>query len=159
MLEEQAVVVAVEKDYAWVETMRKTACGACSVNKGCGTSVLSKVFGNKRSRIKALNSINAKNGDHVVLGLQSNALVRGSFAIYFAPLIGLFAGGALGSLLVPVWTEYTDGWSILFSLIGLFAGFVWLKRFSGRVQNDQRYQAVVLRFSAPSSVGIVQKFD
>ena len=50
MIAENAQVVGFEGNDIWVETQRKTACGQCAANKGCGTAVLSKVLGNKRSR-------------------------------------------------------------------------------------------------------------
>jgi len=40
MIEETASVVALEDDFAWVETQRKSTCGACAVNKGCGAATL-----------------------------------------------------------------------------------------------------------------------
>jgi sigma-E factor negative regulatory protein RseC len=40
MIEETARDVALEDDFAWVETQRKSTCGACVVNKGCGAATL-----------------------------------------------------------------------------------------------------------------------
>jgi len=146
MLEENAVVVELDGEYAWIETQRKTACGSCSVNKGCGTSVISKVVGNRRTRVRALNQAHAVVGDHVVVGVQQNALVRGSLAVYLLPLLGMFLFALLGAVLSSLqgW-EYTEGWRIIFSMIGLALGFIMLYRFSNRVAGNPAYQAVVLR--------------
>ena len=146
MLEENAVIVEIEGDYAWVETQRKSACGTCSVNKGCGTSVIGKVVGNKRTRVRALNQALAAHGDQVVVGIEQQALVRGSLAIYMLPLFGLFLGALLGAALSAffVW-EYTEGWRVLFSLLGLTFGFFALFRFSQNVADKKAYQAIVLR--------------
>ncbi|MBK9131474.1 MAG: SoxR reducing system RseC family protein [Gammaproteobacteria bacterium] len=58
-----------------------TTCGSCSVQKGCGTSVLAKVLGNRVNRIRVINTIGAKTGEWVVLGLEDGALARSSFAV------------------------------------------------------------------------------
>ena len=45
MIEENGRVVDVEDGYAWIETERRSTCGSCSANKGCGTATLAKVMG------------------------------------------------------------------------------------------------------------------
>lgn len=146
MLEENAVVVDLDGEYAWVETQRQTACGSCSVNKGCGTSVISKVVGNKRNRVRALNRADAREGDSVVVGIQQNALIHGSLAVYIAPLVGMLLGALVGGAFSQYFgVSYSEGASILFSLSGLVVGFIWLKRFNRRHQSSERFQAVVLR--------------
>lgn len=145
MIKEQATVVDIAGEFAWVETQRQTACGACSANKGCGTHVISKVVGNRRNRVRVLNTINAEIGDRIIVGLEEGALVKGSLALYFVPLLGLFGGGAFGGVLFSNFEKaYTDGWQILFALGGLVLGVMWLKGFSGRISTDKQYQAVAL---------------
>ena len=87
MITENAIVVSIVNDQTWIETQRKSACGQCSASKGCGTSVLSKVIGNKLSTMKAINNINAKVGDEVVVGLNEKSLLKGAFMTYFMPLL------------------------------------------------------------------------
>ena len=99
MIEETAKIVELEGEFAWVETQRKSACGACAVNKGCGTATIAKVLGKKRTRVRAINRLNAKLGDEVVIGIQEQALVRGSIAVYAVPLVFLLLGGMLGEWL------------------------------------------------------------
>ena len=147
MIEELAQVVAFEGDDIWVETQRKSACGQCSANKGCGTAVLSKVLGNKRSRVRVLNphATKVSIGDEIVVGIEEQALVRGSLAIYLAPLLVLFLFGLLGSVLAEQFNlAKPDILVIIFSLFGLGLGFIWVKRFSGVISNDPRYQPVLL---------------
>lgn len=90
MITEKATVVSVENNQTWIETQRKSVCGQCSANKGCGTSVLSKVVGNKLSKMKAINNINAQVGDEVIVGLHEASLLRGAFMTYLLPLLYLF---------------------------------------------------------------------
>ncbi len=146
MIEETAVVSAVEGGYAWVETQRKPACAACNLNKGCGTSVLAKVLGAKRSRLRVLNRHALKPGDVVVIGIEETALVRGSLALYAFPLLVMFLGAGLGfAIFQGMDAEYSDGWQILFSLAGLAGGFLLLRRFTAGWHRSRHYQPVVLR--------------
>jgi sigma-E factor negative regulatory protein RseC len=112
--------------------------------------VIGKVVGNKRNRVRVLNRIGADIGQEVVVGLHEGAMVRGSLAMYFAPLAGLFGGAAFGAL-VSDWLSiaYSDGLQILAAVIGLLGGLWWLKGFTRNISNDERYQAVVLRHCMP----------
>ena len=146
MIEEQGRVVAVEEGFAWVETQRKSACGACSVNNGCGTGVISKVVGQRANRVRAINEINAKVDDEIIIGLHDQALVRGSIAVYTAPLIAMLLMALLGDLVGREWQLNTsEGLTVVFGLAGLGLGFLWVRNFSRRIADDVRYQPVVLR--------------
>ena len=146
MIEETGRVVDVQGAFAWIESERSSTCGGCSVRKGCGTAVLAKVLGQRRVQLRVLNRVNAKIGDDVVIGISEAALVRGSLAVYAAPLAGLFAGAiagnAAGNYFFP---GAQDPAAIFGALTGLAAGLSWLKRFSRRSSNDSSYQPVILR--------------
>jgi sigma-E factor negative regulatory protein RseC len=147
MIEEHAKVVAFEGDDVWVETQRQSACSQCSANKGCGTATLAKVLGNKRSRVRVLNPSLTKVsiGDEIIVGIEEQALVRGSLAIYLAPLLALFLSGLLGdALAAQLNIVRPEIFIIIISLTGLGLGFVWVKRFSRVISSDSRYQPVLL---------------
>lgn len=145
MIEESAQVVATEGDFAWVETQRQSTCGACAANHACGTAVLSKVLGQRHTRVRALNPEGARVGDRVVVGLDEAALLRGSMAVYAVPLLTLLAGSIVGSLLAKQWLLAGEAMSVGLGIAGLVAGLVWLKGFTRRIRSDNRYQPVVLR--------------
>lgn len=147
MIEERAEVVSIEGGDVWVETQRRSACGQCAVNKGCGTAVLGKVIGNKRTRVRVLNPKDTRVsiGDEIVVGIDEQALVRGSLFIYMVPLVFLFLFGLLGEVLsVQLNVDNPDLLVIILGLIGLFAGFYLVKKFSGNIRGDSRYQPVLL---------------
>ncbi|HAJ93100.1 MAG TPA: Fis family transcriptional regulator [Gammaproteobacteria bacterium] len=146
MIEESGRVVAVEGDFAWIETVRKSACGGCAVRKGCGTSAIAKMFGQRRMQLQVLNRIHARVGDTVVVGISESGLVRGSLAVYAAPLVGLFAG-ALAGHLAAQWllVSGSDLLAIGGGLAGFSAALFWLRRFSRTTAKNVAYQPVVLR--------------
>lgn len=147
MIEETGQIVDVQGAFAWVESERSSGCGSCAVNKGCGTGAIAKVLGQRRVRLRVLNRIGARVGDQVVIGVAESGLLRGSLAVYAAPLAGLFAGTlagyALASRFYPEWPA--DPAAIAGALAGFIAGLAWLRGFSRRTAMNPAYQPVVLR--------------
>jgi len=141
MIEETGRVVATEGAFAWVETQRQSACGHCSVQDGCGTSVLSKVVGRKLNRVRALNPSSARVGDEVIVGLDESAMLRGSFMVYTLPLLLMLAGAVLAQAVAGG----GEAVSILGGALGLGAGFWMMRRHALRSRQDRRYQPVILR--------------
>ena len=142
MIEEQGLVVAIEGEYAWVETVQSSSCGQCSAKKGCGTAALSSVFDRGSSKIRVLNQIRASTGEQVVLGLNENALLHGAFAVYFVPILSMLLAAGLVQWL---WQPVSELVEISAGLIGLAMGLLWLRQFSRQISSDVRYQPVILR--------------
>lgn len=145
MIEEYARVVSLDGRFAWVEATRASACGACESSKGCGTSVLSKLFTGKTTRLRVINEVGANVGEQVMVGLDESAFLRGSFAMYLMPLAGLIGGGLCGQLLAQNVGANTELSSALGAITGLTVGLLWLRRFSQRIAEDSRYQPVIVR--------------
>jgi len=155
MIEEKALIVETRENVAWVETQRQSTCSTCQVQKGCGTSVLHKVLGQKRTRLQVLNPAGFEIGDEVVLGLQENALIKGSLMLYALPLFFMFGFAILGYAAFLLYElTYTEGYKILFSLSGLAAGFFWVSKYSKKISNDPNFQAVILSKIKESSVTV-----
>ena len=146
MIEETGQVVEVQGEFTWVEHERTSTCGSCSVRKGCGTSAIAKMLGQRRVRLRVLNQINAHVGDQVVVGIAEQGLLRGSLAVYAMPLLGLFAGALAGRFLgTSVFALQSDGLSIAGAVTGFVAALFWLRGFSRRKEQDASYQPVALR--------------
>ncbi len=146
MIEESGQVVELEGEYAWIESERSTACGGCAVRMGCGTGALARVLGQRSVRLRVINRIGAVVGDRVVVGISESGLLRGSLAVYAAPLAALFAGALSGHFFGgQLWPAARDLLAIAGAVSGLLAGLAWLRRFSQRTGNHEAYQPVVLR--------------
>lgn len=144
MLEEYGTVVALEDDYAWVETRRGSACGSCDSSAGCGVGSLARFFNQKPSRIRVANTQSARVGQQVRLGLDEQALLRSSLWAYLMPLVLMFAAALGYETLAGTWLPRGDGYTALAGFAGLAAGFGWLHYRTGKIRRDPRYQPVML---------------
>ena len=146
MITENAIVVSVVNNETWIETQRKSVCGQCNANKGCGTSVLAKVVGNKLSRMKAINNINAQAGDEVIVGLNEKSLLKGAFMTYLLPLMFLILFAVTGKVISTYLQIQNNELLIIgFAVFGFYIGMRQLRKFSLAIKNDENYQPVILK--------------
>lgn len=148
MIEEIATIVEVDKENVWVETTRKSACGTCSLNKGCGTSVLASVLGKKSNRIRVVNKLNATLGEQVVIGMHESAILRGAMLVYIVPLFALLGFAMLADVMAQqLLFDLKEPFIILSAVIGFVGGVVFVRKFSQGLVDDPRYQAVMIEKS------------
>jgi sigma-E factor negative regulatory protein RseC len=108
--------------------------------------VVERFLGQRSTRVRALNPLDAQVGEGVLVGLQEGAILRGAVALYLVPLLALIGGAVVGGLLAaeiaPARADLLVG---LAGGFGLLTGLGWARRFARRVHDDGRYQPVVLR--------------
>jgi sigma-E factor negative regulatory protein RseC len=138
MLEETARVVEVKDGLVLAETESRSGCNHCS-SGSCSTSVVAKLFGVRRNRLVMENSIGARPGDQVVIGIPDALLARASVLAYLMPLFLMLGLTALGDQfgLAPIWLS-------LLALSGLVIGFYMVYRMT-RGWSAQRYRPQLLR--------------
>lgn len=146
MIEEHAIVVSVSGDSAMLEVIRKKPCGLCGKSRGCGISLWGKLF-NHQSAFKASNGIGAKVGDSVVVGVDEQALLRGSMKIYGLPLLALLVGAMLALLFLPAGASAgeKDIYTVAGAAIGLVLSLLWLKGHATGQTWNASHQPVILR--------------
>lgn len=153
MIEEQAVVVGVERDVALLEIVRSKPCGLCGQTRGCGVSLWGRLLGHRNSVVRAENQINAQAGDSVVVGIDEKALLTSSLAAYGVPLISLLVGAGLGGSFAAAPAQ-ADVYAFAGAGLGLALGLLWLRgHAAGRVRGG--YRPVVLRQAAAGVDGRV----
>jgi len=153
MITENAIVVSIDNNQTWIETQRKSVCGQCAANKGCGTSVLSKVIGNKLSKMKVINKINAQVGDEVVIALNEQSLLKGAFMTYLLPLLYLFLFSFFGQFISQnLQVHNSELLIIAFAVLGFYFGMQHVKRFSESIAKNENYQPVILKKTDHPSV-------
>jgi sigma-E factor negative regulatory protein RseC len=111
MLKETGRIVALDGDGAWVETLRESACGACTARGGCGHGLLNSAKpGSSRALVRArlpdgLGQRLAVH-DRVELSLPEGSFLRAAALLYLLPLFAALAAALAGNvLLVPTGTS------------------------------------------------------
>ena len=166
MIEEQAQVIEIKGNLLFLRAQTQSACGSCSVSKGCGTSLLAKVVGRKFTHFQAENNINAKVGDTVVVGIAEDALLKGSLMMYILPVLCMLVFALLADYLLtapPSWLlapqgdhsspsmeitaaiQYRDLMIAACSIMGLVFGSLMSKWYFDRQSSVKRFAPVVLR--------------
>ena len=146
MLLETGRVVAVEDDGVWVETIRKSTCGSCSVQKGCGHGLLNRISDGHRSLVRALpgkklHPSQCRVDDEVRISIPEDVILRGSLIVYILPLLAMLAGAALGSMLQ---TTNPDLGSALGAVAGFVAGFALVRLHAHRHRDDRELQPTLV---------------
>lgn len=140
MIETPATVVEVRPGVAWVETVRQSACGTCGNAGHCGTSVVAKLVGAPRSRLRIEDAEGLRVGEQVVIGIPDGILVRASLVAYLLPLLFLIAAAGSATRLGA-----GEAGVALTGLVGFGIG-LWLSgRLTGGPSARARYRPVLVR--------------
>ncbi len=127
MIEEQAIVVRVEGDRAYLEVERNQPCGLCGATRGCGVSVWGRLFASRHGSMSLPNSLQLGIGDRVVVAVQESALLHGALLAYLAPLLLVCLGGFVGAMLGGS-RAASDLYGVLGAIAGLLLGLVIVRR-------------------------------
>jgi sigma-E factor negative regulatory protein RseC len=145
MIEEQVQVIAVAGNQIVLQGETQSACGSCSANKGCGTSVLAKVVGRKFTRFQVDNHINAEVGDTVVVGFPEDALLKGSLVMYVVPILGMLLLALLADYYLLATADSRDLFISANGILGLVIGSLAARWFFQQQSNAKTFTPVVLR--------------
>lgn len=158
MIEENAIVVSLEQDMAMLEVVRRTPCGLCGQTRGCGISLWGRLLGHRRNTFKAVNQIDAKPGDNVIVGVEEQALLVSSLIFYGIPLAAMLAGALLAGAVFADDTSHADRYAVIGAITGLVFGLLWLKGHNaGSSQYGRRYQPVILRADNGGGINLNDK--
>ncbi|TNF06097.1 MAG: transcriptional regulator [Gammaproteobacteria bacterium] len=142
LIKETGKVVALEQDGLWVETVQRSACHVCAVQKGCGQGLLARFVGNS-AVIRVLpgecDLTGIQANDQVVIGIPEDVIVRGTLLLYFLPLLMLVVGAALAAMV-----SSSDVVVAIGAALGLLGGGVIARLHSIMNKNNDRIQPRLL---------------
>ena len=124
MIEEEAIVISKDGEFAEVDIIRTKPCGLCGKTQGCGNSIWGKVFSFQKRKIKIQNNINAKVGEKVKLLIEENYLLKTSLLLYGVPLFFLFGGMIVSEYFLEVANDLAV---FLGGVLGFLVGIILLK--------------------------------
>lgn len=134
-------MTSATQEQAWVKTVRPKAC------ETCGSSDTCELLQSKEDLdFKVANTLNVREGDCVVLGLETGSLFLLTFMLYILPILFLVAGAFTGSVAAPIFN--VD--KMLSSMAG--AGFFFalslllLKRINNTVAGKWKHKPFLIKF-------------
>lgn len=100
MMQEEGQVTGHGKEGVWVETQRRSTCGACNARSSCGSGLLSQFSCRKPHRV--LIHVPAGEdlpmvGERVVISIDESAFLRSAGLLYGLPLVSGMLGASLPS--------------------------------------------------------------
>lgn len=146
MLTESGRVVGLESDGLWVETIRRSTCGTCSAQKGCGHGILNRIAEGKRGYVRVLpgeHPVEHYNiDDQVLISIPEEVILRGSFIAYVLPLLTMLGGALLAVNGMP---GNEDLLAVGGAISGLVLGYTLVRWHGKRHRRDPDFQPVLLR--------------
>lgn len=157
MLRETAIVSNVYGEVATIVTKSKLACESCHLSEACGNGLIEKYFSGKVFISEIANSLNAKEGDQVLIELPKSSITRASLLSYFAPILIMFLFILLEKILldIPYLSQRLEAIltvelnqeliTIVFSLVGLIFGFLITNYYNRKCIDLEQYQVNMVR--------------
>lgn len=139
--EVQAVVRALDGEFAEVEANPQATCGSCHSGGSCGTSLFASALSSGRRRVRVSNPVAARVGDLVMLEFDERRVPKLSLWLYGLPLLGLIVG-ALLPLRLQLGGEPA---SVIGGLFGMLGVLYWLKGRQARLLNNGDALPVIRR--------------
>jgi positive regulator of sigma E activity len=94
---------------------------------------------------EALNTVNAKEGDRVLIKIPATSLFRISFILYMLPVIFLALGIVAGMKLAPGLSMDPQVGALVAGILGLGVSAVIIMFFSKQVRNNKDYMPEAIR--------------
>ena len=145
MIEETGTVVSLDSGKVWIEIVRQSACNSCAAQKGCGHSVLDKIYEGRRHQVMASTDIMLEVGDEVILGVPENTVFKGSFMLYLVPLLSTLGGMWLAGMLTAVVNFHQDVLSAFGACVGIGVGAWFIRSHSRKNEDNPDYLPAVMR--------------
>ena len=139
MRTEQGTIEQTERNRAQGRIERSASCSQCESRGACQT------VGSKSMVIDVSNSLHAKVGDRVEIGVPTHSFLKLALLVYLLPVIALIIGALLGQ----AWGHSLALESSLAAVLvgGLTMGltFIILRRFDRSTREKKDYQPIMTR--------------
>lgn len=99
MIEQQGRVVSVDGNLARVQMGGQSGCSACDAGEGCGAGLFGRLLRRQVAELELPNTVSARAGDAVQVGIDEQQYLRLVAALYGAPLLAGLLGAAAAYVL------------------------------------------------------------
>lgn len=136
MIDAPGTIISLDGEYALVN-IDETGCGRCHEEGGCGGNNIGKMFCGAPRTFRVLNPGHSAIGDRVTVVIAEGAVRRSAVLAYGLPLVALFSGALLGSVLAG------ETGAIVGSISGLSCAWLGLRYAQLRGSPDRRTQPYI----------------
>jgi len=133
MIEEHALIIALQGDQVVLQIQRQNSCQSCEVSGVCGTGSLGRLLGVRQQNILLQNDHKLSVGEKVIIGLPEKHLIYAGFLMYLLPLISLIFFAIISDYLFGA-TQWAN---VVASLAGLGLGLVFSSKLSNKTLAKQ----------------------
>ena len=140
MATEEGIVKKVTGNIASVLVKRSEMCCGCTSQDACKT-----LGGGKDMMADAINNIDAKEGDRVVLDINSGSALKLTFIVYMIPVIMLVAGSITGIRLGKDISFDPELLAVLLGLGAFILSFLGIIVFGRKQKNNLDYMPVLIK--------------
>jgi sigma-E factor negative regulatory protein RseC len=144
MIEEQATIIKVFDDIAWLD-VKSAGCGGCQKSQQCGMNWLPKLSKKRLNYLQADNQINASKGDQLIVAIPEGMLLMSALVVYALPIITMVFLGFLGLIIEQYWAMGEGSVSSLLSIVGLVMGFVFAFYKNKKIAHNNNFRPIILR--------------
>lgn len=145
MITESGIVTNANLKTALIKTVRAGACESCSSRKSCGTA-----HSHNEITVAVKNTIGVKEGDHVVIGLETRPMLYLTFLLYVFPILLMIIGAVFGNYMAPTFNFNPSVASMIcgFSCFG-FAFYIIRQKHKTLSQKDEFKPFLIRKKPAP----------
>ena len=139
MIEEKALVVSSNTQYAWVTPVESSKCSGCSSASSCSTSFLTSILERKSQRTVRIDNLDGVSpGDQVIVGIHAVNLLWGSLLGYLLPILCLITFSIIGHLF------FGEQVTIVLGFFGVLFGLVFAKKLAASQSVCAKLEPVML---------------
>lgn len=118
--------MAVKDGLADVRLGGTTGCASCDAGKGCGAGVFGRLLKRKPVTVSLENTVDARQGQPVVVGIPETLFLRLVARLYLYPLLAGIAGAVIGYYFSAMGNVGSVGADLITLISGLAFGIAVL---------------------------------
>ncbi len=131
-MKQAGIIIDVQGNKAVVQIKRATACGEkCGQCSGCETTI---------NKVEAINPINAKIGQTVIMELPDANVLFAAFIMYIVPIILLFGGIGIGYIVLK-----NIAFAIIIGVIVMILSFFVIKKMDGAFLKSEKFKPIITK--------------
>ena len=156
MIEKTAIVISTNQGSAWVKADDVDSCSSCSSSGACSNINILSRSDDLSDKMQVANPFHAKPGDHVIVGLPSDGLLKSSLLAYLLPLFSLIVFSLLGSEVFLYLGSNAELGATLMGVAGLFVGLRFSNTLAQCSDLKEKLQPVIIRKHSHSEEHVVK---